>query len=256
MHHYLLITLPCLALLIWIFRPRPFRRLSAPGAPGATLGVRIPPEDFSAFMWMAALPPMLDAYGTRSPSDNAQEPGSAQLDPARSVLEFWREAGPAQWFSKDAGFDRRFGARFLSLHEAASRGQLAHWTRSAEGALALLILLDQYPRNAFRGTPRMYATDALARSVAERAIEAGHDRAVEPGLRVFMYLPFGHSELLSDQARSVELHRGLSAADLRHAQHHHDIVQRFGRFPHRNPILNRAMRPDEQAFLDAGGFTG
>ncbi|HEX6241926.1 MAG TPA: DUF924 family protein, partial [Polyangiales bacterium] len=231
-------------------------RLSTPGAPGEPLGARLPPEDFSAFMWMAALPPTLDTRAGRGRASDL-EPGSASVDPAASrVVDFWRQAGPELWFSKDPGFDGRFRERFLALHEAAARGELAHWARWPDGALALLLLLDQYPRNAFRGTPRMYATDELARSVAERAIEAGHDRLVDVNLRLFMYLPFGHSERLSDQERSVELNRSLGEPSLSHALHHQQIVQRFGRFPHRNPILNRAMRPEEQAFLDAGGFAG
>lgn len=254
MHDYLLITLPCLALLIWTFRPRPLRRLSPPGAHGTALDGRVPPEDFSVFMWMAALPVAFDAPTPSPPSSVAS---SASLDQAaRSVLDFWREAGPERWFSKDPAFDQRFRERFVALHEAAARGELAHWSGAPEGALALLILLDQYPRNAFRGTSRMYATDELARQVARRALEAGHDRAIDEELRVFMYLPFGHSELLADQERSVELNRSLGEPNLTHAQGHHDIVKRFGRFPHRNPLLNRAMRPDEQAFLDAGGFAG
>lgn len=172
------------------------------------------------------------------------------------VVEFWRAAGPALWFAKDAAFDRRFREGFLRLHEAAAAGRLAGWRATAEGALALLLLLDQFPRNAFRGTPRMYATDLPARQIAETAIEAGHDQEVEPGLRLFFYLPFAHSEQLADQERSVALCRRLGQPHLSHAEGHHDIVRRFGRFPHRNPILGRATTAEEQQFLDAGGFAG
>src|SRR5919198_2035682 len=112
-------------------------------------------------------------------------------DAALSLVAFWREAGPERWFSKDNDFDRRFRERFLDLHEATARGELASWRDTAEGALALLVLLDQLPRNAFRGTPRMYATDALAREVAEEAIAAGDDLGVEPGVRGFFFLPLG-----------------------------------------------------------------
>jgi uncharacterized protein (DUF924 family) len=118
------------------------------------------------------------------------------------------------------------------------------------------LLLDQYPRNSFRNTPRMYATDAAARDVADAAITAGHDRAVEVGLQVFIYLPFGHSEDLADQERSVALAERLGEPTLTLAKHHRDIVRRFGRFPHRNPILGRPMRPEEQRFLNEGGFAG
>jgi uncharacterized protein (DUF924 family) len=175
---------------------------------------------------------------------------------ALGVIDFWVEAGPQRWFAKDAGFDRRFRERFLSLHEAAARGELGYWLLSASGALALILLLDQFPRNAFRGTPRMYATDALAREAAHQAIEAGFDRLVAEDLRVFVYLPFGHSEFLADQERSVVFCRRLGEPSASHAQRHRDIVLRFGRFPHRNPILGRTMTKEEQAYLDGGGYAG
>jgi uncharacterized protein (DUF924 family) len=175
---------------------------------------------------------------------------------ATDVVAFWRDAGPARWFAKDPAFDRLFRERFLDLHLAATRAELGGWLASPEGALALLLLLDQFPRNAFRGTPRMYASDALARQMASAAIEAGHDRVVQPELRAFFYLPFGHSEDLADQERAVTLCRPLGQPTLSHAEGHRDIVRRFGRFPHRNPILGRPMTPEEQAFLDAGGFAG
>jgi uncharacterized protein (DUF924 family) len=186
----------------------------------------------------------------------AMPPSTSPATDAAAVVTFWREAGPRRWFAKDPAFDAHFRARFLSLHEAATRGELAHWMSSSEGALALMILLDQFPRNAFRGTARMYATDGFARVLADAAIRAGHDRQIEADLRVFMYLPFGHSESLADQERSVALVRSLGEPHLSHAQGHHDIVQRFGRFPHRNPILGRTMRPEEQIYLDEGGFSG
>jgi uncharacterized protein (DUF924 family) len=122
--------------------------------------------------------------------------------------------------------------------------------------LALVLLLDQFPRNAFRGTSRMFASDAMAREVASAAIDAGHDRAVEAGLQVFFYLPFAHSENLADQERSVALNLRLGEPGLSDAEGNRLIVKRFGRFPHRNPILGRAMTPEEQLFLDEGGFAG
>jgi uncharacterized protein (DUF924 family) len=175
---------------------------------------------------------------------------------AAEVVDFWREAGPPLWFAKDAAFDRRFRERFLSLHEAAARHRLAEWLAAPTAALALLLLLDQFPRNAFRGTPRMYATDAMARGAAAAAIDAGHAQAVETALRLFFYLPFAHSEDPADQERSVALNRPLGQPNLSHAEGHRDIVRRFGRFPHRNPILGRTMTPEEQRFLDEGGFAG
>jgi uncharacterized protein (DUF924 family) len=175
---------------------------------------------------------------------------------ASAVVEFWRAAGPKLWFAKDPDFDQRFRERFLALYEAAARGELQDWQATADGALALVILLDQYPRNAFRGTPRMYATDAVARTVADIAIARGYDVAIEPSLQLFLYLPFGHSENIADQERSVTLARRLGQPSLGHAEHHRDIIRRFGRFPHRNPIVGRPMTEAEQRYLDDGGFRG
>jgi uncharacterized protein (DUF924 family) len=172
------------------------------------------------------------------------------------VIAFWCEAGPSLWFAKDDAFDRRFRDTFIEAHKAACRGELDSWQQTPGGALALILLLDQFPRNAFRGTPRMYSTDAAARRVADAAIAAGHGRHIDADLRLFLYLPFAHSEQLADQERSVALCRELGEENLAHAQGHHDIVKRFGRFPHRNPILGRAMTDEEQRFLDEGGYRG
>ena len=176
-------------------------------------------------------------------------------DPS-SIVQFWRDAGPKMWFAKDADFDRRFREGFHAQHEAAARQELMDWLATAEGALALVLLLDQYPRNAFRDTPRMYATDELARNVADQAIAAGHDRAVPDDLAVFFYLPFGHSETLADQERCVALAARLGDPHPARAQHHCDIVRRFGRFPHRNAILGRTTTAEEQRYLDEGGYKG
>jgi uncharacterized protein (DUF924 family) len=175
---------------------------------------------------------------------------------ALEVIDFWRDAGPALWFAKDPTFDRRFRETFLHRHEAASRGDLDDWHHNPDGALALVLLLDQFPRNAFRGTARMYATDPPARRITVRAIAAGHDRAPPLEMQKFFYLPFAHSEDLADQDRAVALCRRLGGIDLAHAERHRDIVRRFGRFPHRNPILGRTMRPEEQDYLDRGGYAG
>jgi len=141
--------------------------------------------------------------------------------------------------------------------EAAARGDLLAWRGTTSGALALLVLLDQLPRNAFRGSARAYATDALARLVAAEAVDLGLDAAVaDTGLRNFFYLPFMHSEWLPDQQRGLQLCQRLSAEAARHARIHHDVVARFGRFPHRNALLGRRTTPEEQAFLDEGGFAG
>jgi uncharacterized protein (DUF924 family) len=170
------------------------------------------------------------------------------------VVNFWREAGPNRWFTKNDAFDDEFRQRFLLAHEEAAAGRLDAWLSEADGALGLVILLDQFPRNCFRASPRMYATDSLARSYAERAIAAGFDDQVDRALRLFFYLPFEHSESLADQDRSLALHERIGFAE--YAKHHRDIIQRFGRFPHRNAILGRESTPEEQAFLSAGGFAG
>lgn len=183
------------------------------------------------------------------------DPGTCEVAPD-AIVDFWREAGYDRWFTKDVAFDRIFRERFLACHEAAARGALADWSNSAVGSLALLLLLDQFPRNAFRGTPRMYATDALARQVAAAAIEAGHDRAVAPELQLFFYLPFAHSEDMNDQERSVAHARRLGEPQITHAERHREIIGRFGRFPHRNRLLGRTTTREEQAFLDDGGFAG
>lgn len=175
---------------------------------------------------------------------------------ALSVLQFWTDAGPSLWFAKDAEFDRLFRTRFILDHEAAARGDLDYWQSTPEGALALVILLDQFPRNAFRGTPRMYDTDALARRVATRALAAGYDQVTGPILRKFFVLPFAHSEELADQERAVALARRIGADDLAHAEHHRDIVRRFGRFPHRNRILGRESTRAEIDYLEHGGYQG
>jgi uncharacterized protein (DUF924 family) len=172
------------------------------------------------------------------------------------VLTFWRDAGPDRWFRKDEAFDRDFRDRFLGAHEAALRGELDAWTEQADGALALLILLDQFPRNAFRGTPRMFESDAKARAVARQAVQAGFDTAVDVCLRNFFFLPFAHSEELADQDLGVELTRKLGDEVLRYAILHRGIIEKFGRFPHRNAVLGRATTPEEQQFLDDGGFVG
>ncbi|MEA2983007.1 MAG: hypothetical protein QOF09_4830 [Alphaproteobacteria bacterium] len=174
-----------------------------------------------------------------------------------SVLEFWRAAGPDKWFKKNASFDDEIRARFLTTYEAAAAGQLADWEQTPEGALALAIVLDQFPRNMFRGDARAFAADPLARAVAERALARGFDRQTAMPERQFFYMPLEHSEQLADQERCCELFGSAGDADLlKWAQLHADIIRRFGRFPHRNALLRRATTPEEQAFLDDDGFKG
>jgi uncharacterized protein (DUF924 family) len=172
------------------------------------------------------------------------------------VVAFWREVGSKRWFEKDIALDDEIRQRFLVAHQAAANGKLTGWEQSAEGALALLILLDQFPRNMFRGEVRAFATDPLARAIASRAILNGFDGAM-PDMSTFFYLPFMHSEDLADQQRALAFYRVHGDAEsLKFAESHADIIRRFGRFPHRNAILGRVTTPEERAFLDGGGFAG
>jgi uncharacterized protein (DUF924 family) len=191
-----------------------------------------------------------------SPATGAEAITTSAVTPAE-IVSFWREAGPKAWFSKNDDLDAEICRRFLTIHEAAAEGLLSDWETSAEGALALLILLDQFPRNMFRGSPRMFASDPLARALAAGAIVRGFDAQVAKEMRTFFYLPFMHSEALNDQERSVAFYKAIGDADsLKWANEHADIIRRFGRFPHRNAVLGRASTAEEQAFLDAGGFSG
>jgi uncharacterized protein (DUF924 family) len=173
------------------------------------------------------------------------------------ILAFWREAGRERWYKRNDAFDAEVRARFLDLWQRAAAGELSSWEATDDGALALVIVLDQFPRNMFRGDARTFSSDALAREVASRAIARGADQRIEAALLEFIYMPFMHSELLADQLRCVELIRRTGNTDnLGYAEDHADIVRRFGRFPHRNRILGRTTTPEEQAFLDSGGFSG
>jgi uncharacterized protein (DUF924 family) len=183
-------------------------------------------------------------------------PDASLATPAQ-VLDFWFGAGPQKWFSKDDAFDAAIRQRFLPTYEAAAAGRLNDWQATPAGALALVIVLDQFPRNMFRGSPRTFAADPLALAVAKRAVAQNFDGQLDLPKRNFFYLPFQHSENLADQERCVELSRQNSDAEgVKWAELHADIIRRFGRFPHRNAVLGRVSTPEEQAFLDAGGFAG
>lgn len=172
-----------------------------------------------------------------------------------AVVAFWKDAGPAKWFAKDAAFDAEFRDAGRAAHWAAARRELDDWIETPEGALALMIVLDQYPRNSFRGSAHQFATDPLALMYAQQAVARAHHLAFEPDLRNFILLPFEHSERLEDQDRYLDLIG--DDADLRKwGELHRDIIVRFGRFPHRNACLGRETTPEEQAFLDGGGFGG
>lgn len=182
------------------------------------------------------------------------------------VLDFWfgRKDDPGygrfrdEWFQKDETFDREVTDRFGALYEEAAAGGLDGWREGAEGCLALVIALDQFPRNMFRGDARAHATDEKALGAAKYAVERGLDRELPPFQRMFLYMPFMHAEDPEDQRRSVELFEKLAAEpgapDVReYAVGHHEIVDRFGRFPHRNAILGRETTPEEAEFLTQPG---
>lgn len=175
---------------------------------------------------------------------------------AGEIVRFWRDAGPKAWFTKTETFDGRCGA-LEADHHAAARRELSHWESDAEGALALLLLLDQIPRNIYRNSAHAFATDPLAVAVAERALAKAFDTATDSELRLFFYLPFEHAEDAEMQARSVTLFEALGNDEyLRYARIHRDVIARFGRFPHRNAALGRATTAEEMAFLAEGGFGG
>ena len=179
----------------------------------------------------------------------------------QDVLGFWIAAGPAKWFAKSDAFDSAIRLKFEPVHLAAARGKYDDWAAQAEGALALVILLDQFPRNLYRDSGHAFATDGKARAIAAAAVAAGHDKAVAPELRPFFYLPYEHSESLADQETGLVLFEALltdtgDADSLKWALAHRDVVARFRRFPHRNQALGRATTAAEQAFLDEGGFAG
>ncbi|MEZ5787176.1 MAG: DUF924 family protein [Xanthobacteraceae bacterium] len=179
------------------------------------------------------------------------------LERANRVLAFWRALGREKWFSRDDEIDAEILQRFLPTYEAAVAGLLAGWEDTPQSALALLIVLDQFPRNMFRASARAFAADAQAREVAGRALARRFDQTVEPGERGFFYLPLMHSEDIADQERCVALYQAAGDEDgLKFALIHADIIRRFGRFPHRNALLGRDTTADEQAFLAAGGFAG
>ncbi len=176
-------------------------------------------------------------------------------DDARDVLDFWfQDCTPTQWFSRDPALDARISHRFGPVHRLAAAGKLADWGGSAAGALAEILLLDQFSRNIYRDDPRAFATDPLARQRLAAALDKKLDKDLDRSRRVFLYMPLMHSENLADQTLSVTLFGRLGLADsLDYAEKHREIIARFGRFPHRNAVLGRASTPEEVAFLQQPG---
>lgn len=172
------------------------------------------------------------------------------------VLDFWLEAGPAKWYAKDDGFDEAIRDQFGQTWRAANDDHLPDWARDADGALALVILLDQFPRNMFREDPRAFDTDTKALEITGVCLAHGWDRDIAEPQRQFIYMPFMHSENMDHQNTCVELMetRMTQGNNALHARVHREIIARFGRFPYRNAALGRTMTPEEQAFIDDGGY--
>lgn len=170
---------------------------------------------------------------------------------SKDIVDFWFSAAVRPlWFNSTPAFDRQLRDRYESLWQQAAEGKLEHWAKSAEGVLALVILLDQIPLNIYRGQAQSFATEAKAREIAGRAIEKGWDIKLSDEQRSFLYMPFMHSESLEDQDRSVMLYEAAGMQDnLKFAKHHRELIRRFGRFPHRNAILGRESTSAELAYL-------
>ncbi|MEX3015070.1 DUF924 family protein [Gymnodinialimonas hymeniacidonis] len=175
---------------------------------------------------------------------------------AKDVVAFWHEAGPEKWYAKDDAFDQAIRDQFGAAWKAAHDGGLRNWAVDAEGALGLVILLDQFPRNMFRDDPRAYATDAAALEVSGQMIANGWDRQIDEPMRQFVYMPFMHSEEMAHQEICIDLmeSRMEEGNNALHARVHREIIARFGRFPYRNGPLERGMTAEEQTFIDEGGY--
>jgi uncharacterized protein (DUF924 family) len=176
---------------------------------------------------------------------------------ARSIVDFWKLAGPERWFTKDAAFDGALAVRFGEALRQARLGAFDHWGDTPESALGLVILLDQVSRNTHRGSPLAFAGDAKALAFAKTSVSRGYHQALIPPLARWFIMPFEYTENLDAQQRGVALFGTMGLHDMVHyAQMHLDIIARFGRFPHRNPVLGRKSTAAEIAFLQAGGFAG
>lgn len=174
-------------------------------------------------------------------------------DTKTEVLAFWfEETAPAQWFQKSDSFDQDIRERFFVTYEMAAGGLCREWAKDPEGALALCLVLDQFPRHMFRNDSRAFETDSLALLIAKEAVHKGFDQVLSARKRRFLYLPFHHSEDIRDQERSVSLYESMKDEDplsYDHARRNLEIVRRFGRFPKRNAVLGRKTTPEERAYL-------
>lgn len=173
------------------------------------------------------------------------------------VVSFWELAGETRWFFKDAAFDGALKVHFGTALAEARQGAFDHWGETPEGALGLVLLLDQMPRNIYRGSPLSFAADPKALALAKSWIAKGYHQRLVPPLAQWLIMPFEHAEDIDAQNRAVALFQTMGLSDMVYwAKLHRDIIVRFGRFPHRNAVLGRASTPEELAFLKAGGFAG
>lgn len=185
---------------------------------------------------------------------NAMTP---EATPPEAIVKFWRDAGPEMWFVKSDSFDEAINQNFAPLPEQANSGGLDHWMQNAASALALILVLDQFPRNLHRNSAKAWAHDDKARDYARKAIEEQYDETYEMPLKRFFYLPFMHSEKLEEQQYCLDLcQKAEDQEGVDFAQLHYDIIERFGRFPHRNEVLGRKSSTEELSFLADGGFHG
>jgi uncharacterized protein (DUF924 family) len=173
------------------------------------------------------------------------------------IVDFWTQAGESRWFTRDAAFDGALKVRFGEAAAAARGGAFADWLATPIGALGLVLLLDQVPRNIHRGSPLAFASDARARAVTREVLRTGFLHALPAPTAMWFVMPFEHSENIDDQNRCMALFQTMGLNDMVHwARLHRDIIARFGRFPHRNTVLGRVSTPEEIAFLKQGGFSG
>ncbi len=175
----------------------------------------------------------------------------------QTVNDFWADAGAQKWWTKDDAFDAGIHARFSATLQAAQAHDLDHWQDTPDGALALILVLDQFTRNLNRNSADAYGNDNKALAVAKAAIQRGDDQRMRDDIMVFTYLPLMHSENIEDQRRCLAHMEATGLeGNIKAAREHLDIIERFGRFPHRNSLLGRETTAEEQAFLDDGGFKG
>ena len=181
------------------------------------------------------------------------------METPESILAFWLdEVGPKGWYAPPEGLDERMRARFEPVWQEAMEGRFGLWLTYPSGALAYIILTDQFPRNMFRGTGRAFASDEIALAAAKQAIHRGWDMKIDEPARQFFYMPLMHSECMTDQDRCVRLMKermpSTGEGNLVHARVHREVIRRFGRFPYRNEALSRHMTATERAFVEGGGY--